>query len=485
MASGAIAGDGVSKAKHKWSDSGNKSQKRSKPTMAARQEKPIPLVSPSNSIGSEENHQMMKISLSSISKLEVRNLKRKLMAELDEVRSLIKRFEPRGHNIAGDFGLGLAVTPVPNKKLKTANGGKKSGHGAADKGTVQVLKNCNNLLTKLMKHKFGWVFNTPVDATRLGLHDYHTIVKKPMDLGTVKTRLSQSWYKSPLDFADDVRLTFNNAMLYNPVGHDVHRMAEFLLNLFEEKWPPLETQYELLNRRQQPAARDIDFRPPVSTNTHYVEPLPLRAPTPSPSPPPPPPPPTVVENRTLERAESMTNPVEPALLTVSPEKPDDKEASGNRDLTFDEKRRLSEDLQDLPFDKLEAVVQIIKKRNPELAQQDDEIELDIDSLDLETLWELYRFVTEYKDSSNKRKEDQGMDSERDAESVHNSVHEPNTLVTGPGSPKATELGHVASPVRQEVNAGGSSSSNSSSSGSGSCSSDSDSDSSGHGSDIGN
>ncbi|KAF8090424.1 hypothetical protein N665_0476s0004 [Sinapis alba] len=434
MASGAIAGGAVSKAKHKRSEISNK---RFKPTTAVRPERQV---SPSNSLMSEDNHQMMKISLNSISKLEVRNLKRKLTSELEKVRSLINRLEP-----------------VPNKKLKTANSGQGQG-GASDKGKAQVLKSCNNLLTKLMKHKFGWIFNTPVDAVKSGLHDYHTIVKKPMDLGTVKSRLSKSWYKSPLEFAEDVRLTFNNALLYNPVGHDVHRMAEFLLNMFEEKWAPLETQY----KRQLRTARD-------------AEPLPSRAPTPLPSPPR-----IVVENRTVERAESMTNPVEPAALTVSPERCEEEEASGNRDLTFEEKRRLSEDLQDLPFDKLEEVVEIIKKKNPELAQQDDEIELDIDSLDLETLWELYRFVTGYKEKAvSKEKEEHGLGSEREAESVHNSVQEPNTLVTGPVSTKVTELGHVASPVRQ-VNAGGSSSSNSSSSGSGS-SSDSGSESSGHGS----
>ncbi|CAA7043100.1 unnamed protein product [Microthlaspi erraticum] len=452
MAAGPVAGGGVSKTKHNWSDSGNKSQKRAKPSLAARQERPIPLVSP------EDNHQMVKISLSSISKLEVRNLKRKLMAELEEVRSLIKR----GNNIAGDF-----TSVPPNKKLKTAHGGKKGGGGhvapAADKGTVQILKNCNNLLTKLMKHKSGWIFNSPVDATRLGLHDYHIIIKKPMDLGTVKTKLSKSLYKSPLDFAEDVRLTFNNAMLYNPKGHDVHHVAELLLRMFEEKWAPLETQCEVLNRRQQ--QQPIEFHAPVPRNAP--------APTPSPSPPPP----AVVENRTLERAESMTNQVETEVVTVSPEKPGEEEASGSRELTFEEKRGLSEDLQDLPFDKLEAVVQIIKKRNPELAQQDDEIELDIESLDLETLWELFRFVAEHKESSSKQKGEQGLGSERDAESFHNSVQEPNNLVTGRESPKVTESSHVASPVR-------SSSSNSSSSGSGSCSSDSDSDSSGHGSDTG-
>lgn len=144
-----------------------------------------------------------------------------------------------------------------------------------------------------MKHKFGSIFNTPVDAVKSGLHDYHTIVKKPMDLGTVKTRLSKSWYESPLEFAEDVRLTFNNALLYNPVGHDVHRMAELLLSMFED-------QYESLNSRQQ-------------------EPLPLRAPTPSLSPS------IVVEDKTLERADSMTKPVEPLALTVSPEKREEEE----------------------------------------------------------------------------------------------------------------------------------------------------------------
>lgn len=341
MASGAIA----PKAKHKRSEISNK---RSNLT-------PIP----SNSLGSDANRQMTKITLNSISKLEVRNLKRKLTSELEKVRNLINRLET-----------------VPSKKLKTANNGK-----------AQILKSCNSLLTRLMKHKFGWIFNTPVDAVKSGLHDYHTIVKKPMDLGTVKSRLSKSWYdESPLEFAEDVRLTFNNALLYNPVGHDVHRMAEFLLNMFEEKWAPLETQYESFNSRQQESA------------------------------------PIVVENRTLERAESVTNPVE---LTVSPEKRgEEEEASGNRELTFEEKRRLSEDLQDLPFDKLEEVVEIIKKKNPELAQQDDEIELDIDSLDLETLWELYRFVTGYKERLSKKKEEGGLGSEREAESVHNSVQEP-------------------------------------------------------------
>lgn len=33
---------------------------------------------------------------------------------------------------------------------------------------------------------YAWPFYHPVDAEGLGLHDYFTIVKKPMDLSNVK-----------------------------------------------------------------------------------------------------------------------------------------------------------------------------------------------------------------------------------------------------------------------------------------------------------
>ncbi|KAL0799729.1 hypothetical protein Bca101_054904 [Brassica carinata] len=98
-----------------------------------------------------------------------------------------------------------------------------------------------------MMHKYGWVFNVPVDAEGLGLHDYHIIVKEPMDLGTVRAKLEKSLYNSPLDFARDVRLTYDNAILYNPIGQDVHGMAKSLLSVFEEKWISIESQFDNLH----------------------------------------------------------------------------------------------------------------------------------------------------------------------------------------------------------------------------------------------
>ena len=37
----------------------------------------------------------------------------------------------------------------------------------------------------LEQEQEAWVFANPVDAVALGLHDYHTIITRPMDLGSV------------------------------------------------------------------------------------------------------------------------------------------------------------------------------------------------------------------------------------------------------------------------------------------------------------
>ena len=88
-----------------------------------------------------------------------------------------------------------------------------------------------------------------------------------------------------------------------------------------------------------------------------------------------------------------------------------------RDMTVDEKRKLSDNLQNLPPDKLDAVMQIIKNKNLSVRQHDDEIEVEIDSMDAETLWELDRFVANYKKnlSKQKRKAERAMLAKQDAE----------------------------------------------------------------------
>ncbi|CAN7025534.1 unnamed protein product [Brassica rapa subsp. trilocularis] len=72
-------------------------------------------------------------------------------------------------------------------------------------------------------------------------------------------------------------------------------------------------------------------------------------------------------------------------------------------MTMEEKAKLGVNLQELPPEKLGQLIQILKKRTTNLSQDGDEIELDIEELDNETLWELDRFVTNYKKMASKIK----------------------------------------------------------------------------------
>ena len=47
------------------------------------------------------------------------------------------------------------------------------------------------------------------------LQDYFDIVKRPMDLSTIRCKLEEGQYAGPWDFIDDMTLMFDNAWLYN------------------------------------------------------------------------------------------------------------------------------------------------------------------------------------------------------------------------------------------------------------------------------
>ncbi|TYH30043.1 hypothetical protein ES288_A01G062400v1 [Gossypium darwinii] len=395
-----------------------------------------------------------------------------------------------------DFVLGKEkLKPVENKKKMKLNVGKNNvrqvGDGvAAEKLSSRMFKSCSNLLGKLMKHKFGWVFNKPVDVKGLGLHDYYSIVKHPMDLGTVKTRLNKNWYKSPREFAEDVRLTFSNAMLYNPKGQDVHVMADTLSGLFEEKWAAIESESNL-NRRFE-RSHDYNLPTPTSRRIPASAPAPALAPIQSHGPPALAHSSLPLEARTLERSESMTMPVDPKSRDVDltptdrigvPKKSKIKDPE-KRDMTYEEKQRLSVDLQNLPSEELDSIVQIIKRRNAALFQQEDEIEVDIDSVDPETLWELDRFVTNYKKSSSKIQKNAEVALQANTEDDHNiqetNLEPPANKVSTVAETAVERIVPTSPPIhgkRQQNEESGSSSSSSSSSDSGSSSSGSDSDSS--------
>jgi Transcription factor involved in chromatin remodeling, contains bromodomain len=87
----------------------------------------------------------------------------------------------------------------------------------------------------IMKHPSAAPFLRPVNAAALHLNDYHDVIEKPMDLGTILSKSLMGEYEEFNEIVSDLELTCSNAMRYNPSGHPVHTMANDILGFIRKQ----------------------------------------------------------------------------------------------------------------------------------------------------------------------------------------------------------------------------------------------------------
>lgn len=86
---------------------------------------------------------------------------------------------------------GRPIKP-PRKDLED---GEVPQHAGKKGRLSEHLRHCDSILKELLSKKhaaYAWPFYKPVDAEALELHDYHDIIKHPMDLSTVKVRAGRA-----------------------------------------------------------------------------------------------------------------------------------------------------------------------------------------------------------------------------------------------------------------------------------------------------
>ncbi|GMI76821.1 global transcription factor group E8 [Hibiscus trionum] len=242
---------------------------------------------------------MQMLSLSKLSLSERKVLIHRLRNELEQIRMLQKKVElqrkngvtvssssdilscSNGQNLphARYFQKSSMMACGPGKKKNPSSGKARGLNGnfpgksetgkhasAASTSNIMLMKQCEGLLKRLMGHQYGWVFNQPVDIVKLNIPDYFNVIKHPMDLGTVKKKIASSEYASPLEFHDDVKLTFSNAMTYNPPGNDVHIMADTLNKFFEVRWKNIEKKVPVIGTQlvqNKAPSEDIETSKPM------------------------------------------------------------------------------------------------------------------------------------------------------------------------------------------------------------------------------
>ena len=90
------------------------------------------------------------------------------------------------------------------------------------------------LLLAMFHHKKNMgIFNAPVDPVALKIPDYPDVVERPIDLGTVRSRMERGHYATLKALRADVELVFSNAMLYNGKVSPYHKFAKSLLEVGE------------------------------------------------------------------------------------------------------------------------------------------------------------------------------------------------------------------------------------------------------------
>jgi hypothetical protein len=97
-----------------------------------------------------------------------------------------------------------------------------------------VTHKCLPVVQDLIDDQFGWVFHDAVDPVALGLPDYFEVVKTPMCLELVKKKLDNAIYSEMGAFARDLKLVFENAILYNGETSEVGALAQSMLEKFDK-----------------------------------------------------------------------------------------------------------------------------------------------------------------------------------------------------------------------------------------------------------
>eukprot|EP01103_Thecamoeba_quadrilineata_P010644 TRINITY_DN2352_c0_g1_i1.p1 TRINITY_DN2352_c0_g1~~TRINITY_DN2352_c0_g1_i1.p1 ORF type:complete len:307 (-),score=65.07 TRINITY_DN2352_c0_g1_i1:97-894(-) len=231
------------------------------------------------------------------------------------------------------------------------------------------LKFCKSLIKTLISHKCGWPFADPVDPIKLNIPDYFEIIKNPMDFGTISKRLDQeTHYSSPDLVHADVNLVFDNAVTYNPPNNDICLMAEELRKLFEKKWSAAKFEGTAASTPAVPSEKS-------KTPTKAASSTPASKSTPSSTPT------SGVRKRKIEQEEN----------TRTPEKRSEKLIP----MTFDEKKVLGEKINVLATSHLGKVVEIIRKAISSIDERlatEENIEIDMEDLDTNTLRRLEKYV---------------------------------------------------------------------------------------------
>lgn len=294
------------------------------------------------------------------------------------------------------------IKPPPERDIPMDKPRLRKKHAMELRFCGQVVKE----LQKKVHEPYSYPFLAPVDAVALQIPDYYKIIKQPMDLGTVDQKLKEQQYATADEFYADVKLVFKNCYKYNGMDSPVAKLAQQLERVFDKKWleKPEEPPEKPSTGKRGPSSSPPQEEESSSDEDEIgriQEQMTLMAKKLS-----------DMQSRKKQRHEK--SPKLQGKGSKGSTKKTQRSSSGNvakpkkpkeviPEVTFEQKRELSEKINFLSPSKMQGVLELIKDAMPLdsvtssiLSGSDDqaqeEIELDIDILPPKTLHALYMYV---------------------------------------------------------------------------------------------
>jgi hypothetical protein len=115
--------------------------------------------------------------------------------------------------------------------LKQANIGIPTSTPSKDDSDVvgvsdELKQKFSKVIDRIWKNRVSEPFRNPVTLEEAP--DYFDVIRNPMDLATIKTKIAQGSIKSKKELWQDISLIFENACTYNEQGTAMWTMSENL-----------------------------------------------------------------------------------------------------------------------------------------------------------------------------------------------------------------------------------------------------------------
>jgi hypothetical protein len=231
---------------------------------------------------------------------------------------------------------------------------------------------CLRVLDSLQSYRISSMFAQPIDPERDNVPTYLQIIRHPMDLGTVRKKLSAGQYQTIRQWKEDVDLIWANSYQFNGRASLVCTLAKQLQQLFRDL---TET---LTDDPVSDWVTKLDALKHEADRIGKLGPKPATGPKTGPK--------TML---TRQQADSPKAPPREVPQAQTPPPP--------KRLTEAEVNQLADEVNDIDDpEQIAMIIDLIRKNEPQLSTNGEELEIEVSKLRHSTLLALRALVSQIR-----------------------------------------------------------------------------------------